>query len=191
MPTMILETPRLLLRDFHRSDRPAFVAYQTDPRYRRLYGFGEDDRRAHALFDLFLEWQSEQPRRDLQVGIFDNGSGRLCGCCGLRRSTVPEGVAVLGIELTPDDWGRYRLAIDAVDALIGYAFADLGLDLIVGWTASGNRRAERLARHFGASLVGRRDGPEWMAGRGQVEVQWALPRAGWRQAERRRRPMRG
>ena len=171
MPHMILETPRLVLRDFRREDRPAFVAYQTDPRYRRLYGFGEDDRRAGALFVQFLAWQAEQPRRNIQVGIFDRGSGRLCGSCGLRRSNVPDGVAVLGIELTPDDWGRYRLAIDAVDALIGHAFADLGLDLIVGRTASGNRRVERLARHFGASLVGRRDGPEWMTGRGQTEVE--------------------
>ena len=191
MPTMMLETPRLVLRDFARPDRSAFVAYQTDPRYRQLYGFGDDDRRAHALFDLFLAWQIEQPRRNVQLGIFDSGSGRLCGCCGLRRSSVPDGVAVLGIELTPDDWGRHRLAIDAVDALIGYAFGDLGLDLIVGWTASGNRRVERLARWFGASLVGRRDGPEWIAGRPRVEVEWALPRAGWRQAEGRRQADRG
>ena len=182
---MIIRTTRLILRDFLERDRAAFVAYQMDRRYLRLYDFGaDDDRRAHDLFDLFLSWQNE-PRENFQVGIVEKATGRLCGSAGLRLRGAAGGTAVLGIELTPDDWGRYRLAIEAAGALIDHGFAEFGLDRIVGDTASGNRRVERLARWFGASIVSRRPGPEWMTARGWQQVDWALTRQGWADSGRR------
>jgi [ribosomal protein S5]-alanine N-acetyltransferase len=182
---MLVRTSRFTLRDFREADRQAFVAYQMDPRYRQLYRFGDDHRRAHELFERFLSWQRQDPRRDFQVGIFGTDTGRLCGCCGLRRSDAPEGAAVLGIELTPDDWGRYRLAIDVASALIEHAFSALDLDLIIGRTASGNTRVERLARWFGAKIIARHDGPEWMAARRWSEVDWELRRDAWTSSPRR------
>ena len=63
---MHMTSPRLLLRDLTPSDRPAFVAYQSDPRYRRLYDLPEgDNQHAHDLFDRFLCWQQEKPRRNI------------------------------------------------------------------------------------------------------------------------------
>jgi RimJ/RimL family protein N-acetyltransferase len=74
---MLVQTSRFVLRDFRESDRLAYVAYQMDPRYRRLYHLRADDRRAHELFDRFLSWQEQDPRRDLQVGVFGIDTGRL------------------------------------------------------------------------------------------------------------------
>lgn len=182
---MHLQTSCLLLRDFVESDRAAFVTYQMDPRYRALYDFDCDDKRAHDLFDLFISWGQERPRRNFQVGVFDRTSGRLCGCAGLRQAGQAEGTAILGIELTPDDWGRYRLAIDAASLLIEHGFRDIGLHTILGSTASGNKRVERLARWFGADIVARRDGPDWMRARGWSEVDWALTRESWERSGRR------
>lgn len=184
---MLIQTPRCVLRDLMESDRAAFISYQMDPRYRGLYGFGDaDERRAHELFDLFFAWRQENPRRNFQVGIFMRDTGRLCGCAGLRKADKEEGTAVLGIELTPDDWGRYRLAIEVASALIEHGFHELDLHIIVGDTASGNRRVERLARWFGADIIARRDGPEWMAARGWQEVDWALAREDWAKSTPRR-----
>jgi ribosomal-protein-alanine N-acetyltransferase len=177
---MLIRTHRFALRDFLEPDRTAFVAYQMDPRYRRIYDFGDaDEGRAHALFDLFLSWQQERSRQNFQVGIFEQGTSRLCGCAGLRNAGQNQGTAVLGIELTPDDWGRYRLAIEVAGALIEHGFQTLGLHTIIGVTASGNRRVEKLARWFGAEIIARRDGPSWMAAREWQEVEWALARADW------------
>jgi RimJ/RimL family protein N-acetyltransferase len=81
--------------------------------------------------------------------------------------------------LAPDDWGRYRLAIEVAGALVEVGFRDLGLDVILGSTASGNKRVERLARWFGAEIISRRAGADWMEARGWVEVDWALPRSRW------------
>jgi RimJ/RimL family protein N-acetyltransferase len=107
----------------------------------------------------------------------------------LRRAGEPEGRAIPGIELSPDQWGRYRVAVEVASALLRYGFDDLGLQTIAGRTASGNTRVEKLARWFGADVVARRGGPDWMAARGWMEVDWAVDRGAWersRPQERRR-----
>lgn len=184
---MLIHTPRFALRDFLETDRAAFISYQMDPRYLRLYDFGSsDDQRAQNLFDLFVSWQKDDPRQNFQMGVFERGDGRLCGCAGLRKAERDDGSAVLGIELAPDDWGRYRLAIEVVSALLEHGFFNLNLHTIVGGAASGNRRVERLARWFGANIIGQRAGPKWMEARGWQEVDWALARGDWATSKRRR-----
>lgn len=187
MRPVLIDLPRFLLRDFREADRDAFISYQHDPRYLHLYDFEPDDaRRAENLFDLFLAWQGDEPRSNFQFGIFDRRNALLCGCAGLRKSN--DNVAVLGIELAPSEWGRFRLALDAAAALLEYGFGTLGLDTIIGDTSSGNNRVEKLARWFGARIVARRAGPEWMQARGWQEVEWALGREDWEKSGRRSRP---
>jgi ribosomal-protein-alanine N-acetyltransferase len=184
---MIINTPRITLRDLEPADRVAFVAYQMDPRYRRLCDLDENPARAGELFDLFASWRDEEPRRNFQLGIFDTATNRLCGCAGLRERPGGRGTAVLGIELAPFDRGRYRMALDVTARLLEHGFNTLRLRMIVGDTASGNERVEKLARWFGARIVDRRDGPAWMHARGWQEVDWALTRDEWQHSAQRRR----
>lgn len=181
-----LLTPRYLLRDFVAADRSEFVAYQMDARYRGLYDFAEDDeQRAQDLFDLFLSWSTAVPRTNLQLGIFEKVSGQLCGSGGLRSAGRKDGEAVLGIELTPGNWGRYRLALEVVEALGDYGFRELNLSKIIADSSSGNTSVAKLARWFGAEAVALRDGPDWMQSRGWHEVDWALDRTTWEARQRR------
>jgi ribosomal-protein-alanine N-acetyltransferase len=184
---MQLDTGRFLLRDFAEDDRAAFIAYQTHPLMLALYDLSSDAgaKHASALFDRFLDWQGAQPRRNIQLGIFER-SGQLCGCAGLRMENAAPGTAELGIELAPDRWGRYRLALDVAAALAAHGFDALGLWRIFGSTASGNVRVAKLAGWFGARIVASRDGPAWMTARGWKEVDWALDREDWLSAARDR-----
>jgi [ribosomal protein S5]-alanine N-acetyltransferase len=186
---MLINTSRFALQDLRESDRAAFITYQMDPRYRRLYNFGDaDQRKAQELFDLFLfiSWQKQDPRMNFQLGIFERATGRLCGCAGLRNVGKDQETAVFGIELTPSDWGRFGLAVEVTSALLEHGFGTLDLQTIIGTTASGNRRVEKLALWLGADIIGRRDGPGWMAVRGWHEVDWALAREDWRISKGRR-----
>ena len=171
---------RIVLKDFVEADRAAFVRYQSDPRYLALYDYADEPPRAAALFDLFVTWQSALPRRRFQLGIFDDNRGELLGCAGLRMDAETAGEAVIGVELAPFAWGRYRVALDVVTGLVRFGFDDLGLDRIVGDTASGNTRVAKLARWLGASLADARPGPGWMARRGWHEVDWVLTARDWR-----------
>lgn len=181
-------TPRFSLKDFDESDREAFVQYQLDPRYQRLYASSDQsEQKAKDLFDLFLTWQSENPRNNFQLGIFEQISGRLCGSAGLRKKErAKDGTFVLGVELHPQDWGRYRVAIEVIDALLDYGFHVLGVNTIVGTTASGNTRVARLARWFGAEVIAERSrGPDWMIAKGWHELDWGLSRNNWNQAKQK------
>jgi ribosomal-protein-alanine N-acetyltransferase len=169
----------VVLRDFAEHDRAAFLAYQADPRYAALYDLDPADAaRADALFDRFLAWAAERPRRDWQLAIV--AGGRLLGTAGLRGE-------VLGIELTPDAWGRPGLAVGVVAALLDFGFGTLGLPRILGDTASGNRRVARLATWFGGEVVSHAPGPGWMAARGWEEVVWCIAREAWLPSPRRAR----
>lgn len=168
---------RIVLRDFEEADRAAFLEYQTDPRYLALYDYDADLERPSQLFDRFLQWQAEVPRTHFQIGIFDVDTERLIGCGGLRKAE--RDVAVLGLELAPVEWGRFRVALDASTALLRHGFETLKCHLIIGNTSSGNRRVEKLASWFGARIVARRTGPEWMQARGWQEVDWALTSEDW------------
>lgn len=184
---MIIQASRFSLHDFQETDRAAFVLYHTEPRYRLLYD-DANEQWSNDLFDAFASWRNENPRRNFQLGIFETRTGRLCGCAGLRTAGEKEGTAAFGIELTPDDWGRYRLAIEVADALIGHGFRNLGLHVIVGDAASGNARVEKLARWFGADIIAHRTGSAWMQARGWREVRWSLSRKDWEKARRRNHP---
>lgn len=181
-----LESKRFILRDFAPSDRAAFIAYQMDERYRALYGTPDSDRTrasSNALFDRFLAWQEERPRRNFQVGIFDKSSGDLLGCVGLRGKDLPVDSAIFGIELSPSHWGRYRAAIEASTMMIAFGFRELDLASIMGVTASDNKRIARLADWFGAEVVAERHGsensPEWTTECGTAKVDWSLKRTIW------------
>ena len=178
---MRIVTARLVLRDFAAADAPAFLAYQSDPRYAALHGSGEaDPDHARRLLREFERWRSELPRRNYQLGAFRRDrAGTLVGCCGLRAAGHPEGTAELGVELAPDYWGRYGYAVEIVRALLGFGFGSLGLGEVRGVTASGNARVARLAGWFGARVTATRPGPGWMAARGWREVEWRVTRAEW------------
>ena len=177
---MHIETARFSLRDFSEADRQSFIDYQMDPRYQALYDLVDANAgRATTLFDLFNVWRRQNPRQNFQVGIFERTSSRLCGCAGLRQAGEPEGTAAFGLELTPNDWGRYGVAIEVACALIEYGFHALRLHTIAGETASGNNRVENLARWFDAAIVDCREGPAWMRARGWKEVSWALSHDAW------------
>ena len=100
------------------------------PRYQALYDWvNANAGRATTLFDLFNVWRRRTHARTFSRN-FERTSSRLCGCAGLRQAREPEGTAVFGLELTPNDWGRYGVAIEVACALIEYGFRALRLHTI-------------------------------------------------------------
>ena len=187
---MEITTRRFLLRDFVEADWPAFLDYQSDPRYLAFSGpeASSPEHAAH-LFETFQVWASEQPRLNHQFAIVRwEEPHSLVGCCGLRRAEQEGGKAELGIELAPDYWGRYRYAVEVGRALLTFGFGSVKLEVISGVTVSANARVARLAAWFGAEVVTTRPGPAWMAERGWSQVAWRITRAQWEHRSFNRRP---
>ena len=178
---MELETRRLRLREFVEADRPAFLAYQADPRSLAFRG-PEHSTADHAdrLLAMFREWSLELPRLNYQLAITPKGRpGELIGCCGLRMAGCPAGVGEIGIELSPDWWGRHGYAVEVGHALIAFGFDQLSLDELRGTTVSANQRIARLAEWFGAERHDTRTVPGGMSDHGWDETEWRIVRAQW------------
>jgi [ribosomal protein S5]-alanine N-acetyltransferase len=179
--SMKITTKRFLLREFIDEDGPAFLAYQSDPRYAQFCApeeVGADH--ARELLRHFREWAAEWPRRNSQLAISDiRNSQELLGCCGIRCDGYGSDQAEIGIELAPRYWGRYAYAIEIASALIDFGFTKLGLSEVRGVTISANSRVARLAHRYGFVAVGRRPGPEWTRARGWHQIEWQLTRKRW------------
>ena len=135
---MQLATQRLILRDFVLDDWPAVLTYQQDPRYLRFYPWserGEDDVR--AFVGMFLEQQTERPRRRFQLAVTRRQDGRLIGNCGIRRKLDNDWEADIGYELAPDSWGQ-GYATEAAAAMVNFGFRVLGLHRVSSWCIADN-----------------------------------------------------
>ncbi|MEH2113909.1 GNAT family N-acetyltransferase [Nostoc sp.] len=67
---MILETHRLLMRDFIETDWQAVFAYQSDPLYLRYnYWTHRTQKDVCEFIQMFIDQQKEQPRTKFQLAI--------------------------------------------------------------------------------------------------------------------------
>ncbi len=178
---MEIITKRFLLRDFVQEDEPAFLTYHADPRYAEFCSPKEvTPDFTHQLFQRFMQWATEVPRRNYQLAIVGHRNLALIGCGGLRQdSDVAAGQAELGIELAPQYWGRYAYAIEIGKALIDFGFRDLGLGEIIGISVNVNLRVSRLAERYGFKAIGTQPGSDWMQMQGWSQIKWQLTRESW------------
>jgi [ribosomal protein S5]-alanine N-acetyltransferase len=181
MASVEITTKRFLLREFTEEDGPAFLTYQSDPRYAQFLAPGEVGvDHARELLRQFREWAAERPRCNYQLAISDIRHPQdLMGCCGLRGEGYGPDQADMGIELAPRYWGRYAYAIEIASALIDFGFTTLGLREVRGISVSANSRVARLAQRYGFVAVSRRPGSEWMRERGWHHTEWQLTRKRW------------
>ena len=146
----MIETERLILRDFRDDDRDAFAALNADETVAEWLG-GPIDRaasdtmveriRGHIAEHGFGLWAVER-----------KADGAFLGFDGLQRvkpGALPVGPAVeIGWRLSRDAWGA-GYATEAGRAALAWAFANTDLDEIISFTASGNVRSEAVMRRIG------------------------------------------
>jgi RimJ/RimL family protein N-acetyltransferase len=145
----VLQTPRLLLRRWRRSDRAPFAAMNADPAvmqfYPALLSAAESDALADAIEGAlaargFGSWALEIP-----------GVAPFAGFVGL---SVPSFAAPftpcveIGWRLARAQWGR-GYATEAARAVLAHAWHAVGLDEVVSFTATGNVRSRAVMARLG------------------------------------------
>lgn len=147
---MILQTERLILREFTATDWQATFAYQSDPRYLRFYDRESvTELQVQAFVYMFILWQGEQPRSKAQLAITLAETGELIGNIGLRRDVAEDALADLGYELAPEHWGR-GYATEAARAMIEWGFGAWGgLERIHAHCIAENEASAHVLRKAG------------------------------------------
>jgi RimJ/RimL family protein N-acetyltransferase len=179
---MQLITERLLLREFVAEDWPAVLAYQSDPRYLRLYAWTERSAEdVQAFVQMFLDYQREQPRRKYQLAIELRAEGRLIGNCGIRKPSADAHEAEMGYELAPDYWGR-GYATEAARAVLTFGFEQLGLHRVSADCLAENMASAHVLEKLGMQREGRLRENQWIKGRWRDTLLYGMLEPEWRSA---------
>ncbi len=177
---MIIETPRLELREFDRGDWTAVLHYQIDPRYQRYYPWTQrTEADVRAFVAQFLEWQAEEPRLKFQLAITLRDGGRLIGNCGIRQPQAGVRAAETGFEIAPEYWGC-GYATEAAREMVGFGFDELGLRRVWGECVSENTGAQRVLVKLGMRCVARLHTAHWYKGRWWDRLVYAVLDTEWR-----------
>jgi RimJ/RimL family protein N-acetyltransferase len=152
----VLETDRLMLRQWAAADLEPFCALCSDPRVMQFVGNGQPWSRQQAA--AFIDRALAQSREHgyCQWALVHKEAGAVIGFCGF----VPaERGAEIGWRLASDYWG-HGLATEAARAVIRYGFEKLRFERLLATVQTGNRASlrvmEKLGMQFDGSIV--RDG---------------------------------
>jgi [ribosomal protein S5]-alanine N-acetyltransferase len=149
---IIVETARLILREFAETDIEPLYAMGTIPellRYTGKVGFRD---REHALENL-----RANPLTDYRTRGFGRwacvlkANGEVIGFAGPKH--LPElGEVEIGFRLLPAWWGM-GLATEAGKAVLEYGFGALGLRRIIGLVDRNNAASIRVLEKLGMKYV--------------------------------------
>ncbi|GAA2511280.1 GNAT family N-acetyltransferase [Streptomyces gobitricini] len=172
--SVLLETPRLVLRTVTEDDLDDVVALDNDPLVMRYINGGRpvsrEEVRAGALRRLMGPgfWAAEE-----------RGTGEWLGWFALEPSAV-EGVVELGYRLRRSAWGR-GYATEGSGALIDKGFRELGVRRVTAQTMTVNAGSRRVLEKCGLTYVRTffEQWPEVIDGSEHGDVEYALTREAW------------
>lgn len=147
----MIETERLILRNWHEEDIAPFIRHTNTPAVMRWLGGVLPPPQAETIIrERIMRWQAERGFTFWVVERrFDH---ELLGFCGLKiadspGSTVP-GLHEIGWRLREDAWGQ-GFAKEAATASLDHAFSVLAAPRVVAITVNGNSASRGLMERLG------------------------------------------
>jgi ribosomal-protein-alanine N-acetyltransferase len=147
----LIETPRLVLRNFVPEDLDALSALMANAEFMRFSsGLFIREETASFLFDRVIA-----PARaglPSQLALLLREERRLIGYCGFFRQVVDDVNEIeIGYRLHPDYWNR-GLATEAARAVRDYAFEALKLKRVISLIHPENHASRRVTEKNGMTL---------------------------------------
>lgn len=151
-PAVVLETPRLLLRQLTMDDLDALAALYRDPDVRRYF---PDGTLTHDEAREELAWIIDVYYGRYGFGLWatiHKESGEFIGRCGLIPWTI-DGRAEVEVAylLARPYWGQ-GLATEAAQAIMRYGFDELKLSRLICMVDPENLASQRVAEKIGMVL---------------------------------------
>jgi [ribosomal protein S5]-alanine N-acetyltransferase len=142
---IVIETPRLLLRQFTSEDAADLYELNADPEVLRFTGDEAFDTIEEA--SNFIQNYTDYKENGFgRWAVKAKESGQFLGWCGLRRHS--DGMVDLGFRFHQKHWGR-GYATEAAKACMKYGWNDLGLKQIIGRAAKANTASIRVLEKLG------------------------------------------
>lgn len=146
---MLLETPRLLLREQTLEDAEATNAYERDPDVVRYQTHGPRTlEESRAYIAAVLVESARTPRTLFDLAVVHRGEGCLVGRCGMRVTDAAQREATLWYVLDPRRWGQ-GYTVEAARAVLDFGFSELGLHRFFVDVDPRNHASARVAEKLG------------------------------------------
>lgn len=146
----ILETARLILREFEPEDAAALARVLSDPETMRYYPAPYD----RAGVEQWIT-RNRQRYKDDGVGLWAmvlKSNGEMIGDCGITRQQVEdEFLYEIGYHLRRDCWGQ-GLATEAAIACRDWGFANLKTTRLISLIRPENVPSQQVAERNGMSV---------------------------------------
>lgn len=147
---VILETPRLRLRNWLEVDRDLFREINSDPKVMEFFPFRRSHEEADLLFDRVNAMIRENGLGFYAVELKE--SGEAMGFCGLAPANMPgifpSETIEIGWRLATRFWGNGYIT-EAAKALLGYGLKAKGLDAIISFAVAQNHRSTAVMKRIG------------------------------------------
>ena len=180
---MILETHRLLMRDFIEADWQAVFLYQSDPLYLRYNDWTHGTQKDVCEFiQIFIDQQKEQPRTKFQLAVVLKEETQLIGNCGIRVNDREMREANIGYELNTQYWGQ-GYATEAAQAILKFGFEELGMHRIRSWCVAENVASVRVLEKIGMLREGHLGEKELIKGRWYDNFLYAILDHEWKASQ--------
>lgn len=151
---VLLETERLVLRQFMEDDAENLFELDSDPEVMRFLNGGKPTPRGVIETDIlprFVCYDERCPGFGFWAAI-DKASGDFVGWFSLRPvDKADPREASLGFRLRKEAWGR-GYATEGVRALMRMGFAEWGVERVVGTTNQDNVASRRVMEKAGMTL---------------------------------------
>jgi RimJ/RimL family protein N-acetyltransferase len=180
---VILETPRLILRQFTERDVGNLFDLNSDPEVMRYLTGGRPTPREVIRREI-IPFHLEVYKRLDGLGTWaveSTAEGEFLGWFHLRPGPGADVSNVdLGYRLRRSTWNM-GYATEGSRALIGMGFTGLGVQRVFAHTMTVNSASRRVLEKCGLSLVGTSpyEGPDPIEGSEQGEVEYAITKPQW------------
>ena len=143
---VLIETPRLLLREFSLSDAPGFHAMNADAEVLRYTG--DEPFADLAAAEAFIRSYDHYRRYGYgRWTVLRKADQAYLGFCGFKYDPDLDETD-LGFRLPREYWGQ-GYATEAARACLSYGFQSLGLEVIVGRARRDNLASVRVLKKTG------------------------------------------
>ena len=148
-----LETEHLVLRRLHPSDAASLYAILSDEDVARFYDDEAFTDVSQAREQLEAWERGFEAWRVIRWGIVQRGTDEVIGTCGYYGFHRWHARASLGYELARPYW-RQGMMTEALAAIIGFGFREVGLNRVQGVLMPGNVVSVKLLEKLGFQREG-------------------------------------
>ncbi|HVP46803.1 MAG TPA: GNAT family N-acetyltransferase [Bryobacteraceae bacterium] len=146
---VVVQTNRLILRQWQESDRAPFASLNADPRVMEFMAGPLSRKESDGLVDWIQSHFREHGFGLCAMELCEDHS--FIGFVGLAVPSFQSAFTPcveIGWRIAADYWGR-GLATEGAQEMVRYAFEEAGLDELVSFTVPANMRSRRVMEKLG------------------------------------------